>query len=56
MIAPWRAVSPAYEVDDLSHFDGLRLIDDIFASGFGRGLRATLALTATADIALRPQR
>ena len=32
------------------------LIDDIFASGFRGGLRATLARTTAADIALRKQR
>ena len=36
--------------------DGGWLIDDIFASGFRGGLRATLARTTAADIALRKTR
>jgi hypothetical protein len=108
LIAKWRAVTPADEVDDLSDFDWLcqcqdwdsptfrtrimashRLgpgrravtvalgqapgrrervrfvlsqaggqwrIDDIFASGFRGGLRASLIRTTAADIALRKHR
>lgn len=37
----------------LQRIDGQWLVDDIFASGFRGGLRATLARTTAADIALR---
>lgn len=47
-IAPLRFV--------LQHVGGQWLIDDIFASGFRGGLRASLIRTTAADIALRKQR
>ena len=40
----------------LQQTDGAWLIDDIFASGFRSGLRATLVRTTAADIALRQHR
>ena len=40
----------------LQRADGQWLIDDIFASGFRGGLRASLIRTTAADIALRKQR
>lgn len=40
----------------LQQVDGQWLIDDIFASGFPGGLRASLIRTTAADIALRKQR
>jgi len=40
----------------LQRMGGEWLIDDIFASGFPGGLRATLVRTTAADIALRKQR
>lgn len=40
----------------LQRIDGRWLVDDIFASGFRGGLRATLVRTTAADIALRKNR